>query len=134
MTTALARWSALALGWVWVGVVCASPLPTTPVNSWTFLRDDSGAELFGADTNTPGLGPPDDTTPNTLSASAIVGTWGGEIALEIGEVARISGGAYWEGSGNGSPGLRFGLFNSDGNLNNGSPGYLVFLGNETDNT
>jgi hypothetical protein len=104
------------------------------VNSWTFLRNDNDAELFGADTNTPGLGAPNGKAPNTLSASAIVGTWGGDIALEIGEVARISGSAAWQGSGDGSPGLRFGLFNSDGSLNNGSPGYLVFLGNDTDNT
>jgi hypothetical protein len=104
------------------------------VNSWTFLRNDNGAALTGADTNTPFLGAPDGTTPNTLSACAIVGTWGSEIALEIGEVARITGGVAWGGSGAGSPGLRFGLFNSDGSLNNGSPGYLVFLDNETDNT
>jgi hypothetical protein len=134
MIESLTRWSVLALGSVWAGMACASPLPPTPVNSWTFLRNDNGAELFGADTNTPGLGAPDDTTPNTLSASAIVGTWGGDIALEIGEVARVSGIAAWQGSGDGSPGLRFGLFNSDGSLNNGSPGYLIFLGNDPDNT
>src|SRR5262245_46986869 len=98
MTASLTRWSALALGLLWAGMACASPLPPTPVNSWTFLRNDNGAALFGADTNTPGLGAPDGKTPNTLSASAIVGTWGGDIALEIGEVARISGGAVWQGS------------------------------------
>jgi hypothetical protein len=134
MTNALARWSALALGLVYTGMACASPLPETPVDSWTFLRNDNGAALFNADTNTPGLGAPDGESPNTLSASAIVGTWGGDIALEIGEVARVSGGVAWGASGDGSPGLRFGLFNSDGSLANGSPGYLFFLDNETDDT
>src|SRR5262245_18987539 len=123
----MAMWS------VWAGVGWASPLPETPVNSWTFFRNDNSAVLFGADMNTFILGSADES-PNTLSGGGIVGTWGSTISLQIGEVARVSGSVLWADTGNGSSGLRFGLFNSDGSLLNGSPGYAVFLDDETDNT
>ena len=134
MKNVLAQWSAVALGTAWIGVAWASPLPETPVNSWMFIRNNNGAALFHGDTNSPDLGPADGESSDTLSTAAIVGTWGGALSLEIGEVLRVSGGVIWAETGDGSPGLRFGLFNSDGNLLDGSPGYMVFLGNEADNT
>ena len=134
MKRLLAQFSAFVVGAMWAGMACAGPLPETPVNSWGFLRNFNGAALFGGDTNTPILGPADNQSPDTLEAAAIAGTWGGAIALQIGEVARVTGGVVWAETGDGSPGLRFGLFNSDGNLLDGSPGYMAFLGNQTDNT
>ena len=134
MKSLLAQFSAFVVAAMWAGMACASPLPETPVNSWGFIRNFNGAALFAGDTNTPILGPADNLSPDTLEAAAIAGTWGGAIALQIGEVARVTGSVVWADTGDGSPGLRFGLFNSDGDLLNGSPGYMAFLGNQTDDT